>query len=117
MRIDAVLHIERYPTADAESIPDAHWIREAAARGDIILTRDGNIRRREAELAAIIDAEARCFVLETGNATPLDYLRALMIAWPRVQEILDTEAAPFMYGNSRKGVVRRRYPSAGSEPR
>ncbi len=113
--IDAVLHIDRYPTADAESIPDTRWIRDAAARGDVILTRDGNIRRREAELAAIIDAQARCFVLETGNATPLDYLRAVMIAWPRLQEIIATESPPFMFGISKKGMVRRRYPPGSGE--
>lgn len=110
--IPVVLHIDRYPTADAESVPDSVWIAEATAEGEVILTRDGRIRRMSAELAAVVTAKASCFVLETGNATPLDYLRAVMAAWPRTIEIVGTEAPPFMYGISRTGRVTRRYPAA-----
>ncbi len=110
VRIPVVLHIERYPAADAESVPDAVWIAEATAQREVILTRDGRIRRMSAELAAVVAAGAKCFVLETGNATPLDYLQALMAAWPRMLEIVDEETPPFMYGISRTGRVARRYP-------
>jgi len=108
--VDATIHIERYPAADAESVPDIRWIREATEAGEVLLTRDGAIRRRTAELQAVIDAQARCFVLETGNATPLDYLRAVMIAWPGILDRVANEPAPFMFGISRDGRLRRRYP-------
>ena len=108
--VDVVLHIDRYPNADAESIPDTLWIAQAAQRGDVILTRDGRIRRTSAELAAVISARAQCFVLETGNATPLDYLRAVMVAWPRIQQIVARVDPPFMYAIQRDGRVVRRYP-------
>ena len=110
--IPVILHIDRYPTADAESVPDSLWIAEATAQGEVILTRDGRIRRMSAELAAVVAAKASCFVLETGNATPLDYLRAIMAAWPRMVEIVDEEPPPFMYGVSRNGRLTRRYPVA-----
>lgn len=110
VRIPVVLHIERYPTADAESVPDSLWIAEATASGEVILTRDGRIRRMPAELAAVVTANASCFVLETGNAAPLDCLRAVMAAWPRMMEIVAREPPPFMYGISRTGRVTRRYP-------
>lgn len=110
--VNVVLLVERYPSADAESVPDETWIREAARRSEVIVTRDGRIRRQHVELRAIADAGARCFVLETGNATPFDYLRAAMIAWPRIQGIIETEEPPYMFGISRKGRVRRLYPAS-----
>lgn len=109
--VPVVLHIDRYPSADVESIPDDVWIAEATAHDEVILTRDGRIRRMSAELAAVVAAEARCFVLETGNATPIDYLRAVMAAWPRMNEIVASETPPFMYGISRSGRLIRRYPT------
>lgn len=108
--VPVVLHIDRYPNADAESVPDSVWIRAATEQGEVILTRDGRIRRMSAELAAVVAAKASCFVLETGNASPLDYLRAVMAAWPRMVEIVASETPPFMYGISRTGRVTRRYP-------
>lgn len=108
--VDATNHIYRYPKADAESISDRQWIREATAFGEIILTRDGSIRRREAELAVVIEVSARCFVLETGNASAFDNLRALMAAWPRLLSVLADEKPPYMFGIRADGKVLRRYP-------
>ena len=110
--IPVVLPIDRYPTAYAKSVPDSLWITDATAQGEVILTRDGRIRRMSAELAAVVAAKARCFVLEIGIATPLDYLRAIMAAWPRMLEIVDKELLPFMHGVSRNGRLTRRYPVA-----
>ncbi len=112
VKVPIQLHIERYPTADAESIPDRRWIKEATAEGYVLITRDGDIRRTQTELAAVIAANARMFVLETGNATPFDYLRATMLAWPKLLEIEAAEAPPFMFGIRRNGRVLRRYPPA-----
>lgn len=89
--VSVVLHIDRYPSADAESVPDSVWIAAATEQSEVILTHDGRIRRMSAELAAVVAAKASCFVLETGNASPLDYLRAVMAAWPHMQEIVATE--------------------------
>ena len=102
-------HIRRYPNADAESVPDRKWIPEAAANGEVIITRDGDIRRIDAELAAVVSARAQCFVLVTGNAAPFVYLRALMIAWPEMERLVKDEPAPFMYSINRDGRVRPKY--------
>lgn len=103
-------HIDRYPGADAESVPDRTWIVDAAVRGEVIVTRDGGIRRVAAELEAVVNAGARCFVLETGNASAFDYLRAIMIAWPAMKRAVEQQSAPFMYGINRNGRLRRRFP-------
>jgi hypothetical protein len=103
-------HIERYPTADEESISDAQWIQEASLRKEVIVTRDGGIRRESAELQAMIAAGARCFVLETGNAPAFVYLRALMVAWPQMERVTAEEPPPFMFAITRAGRVLRRFP-------
>lgn len=108
--VTVTLHIDRYPNADAETVPDREWIVEAARRGETLITRDGRIRRTSAELAAVVAAGARCFVLETGNATPFVYLRALMVAWPEMERLAREEPAPFMFGITRAGRLIRRYP-------
>lgn len=109
--IPAVSLNDRYPEADAEKVPDTRWIRDATKRGEVILTRDGDVhRRRSAELAAIVAAGGRAFVLETGNAKPVVYLRAFMIALPKIENIIANEDAPFVYGISRDGRLTRRYP-------
>ena len=107
-------HIDRYPRADAESIPDRIWIAEAAGLGEIIITRDGGIRRVAAELDAVVTAGGRCFVLETGNASAFDYLRAIMVAWPAMMRVVKEQPAPFMYGVNRNGRLRRRFPEPAS---
>jgi predicted nuclease of predicted toxin-antitoxin system len=111
--VDVTNHIKRYPNADAESVPDRQWIPEAAIHGEVILTRDGDIHRIEAELAAVVSAGARCFVLVTGNARPFDYLRAIMIAWPQMERLVSEEPAPFMYTINRSGRVSPKYRTGG----
>ncbi len=107
---DATAHIERYPRADAETVEDRAWIHEAATRDELILTRDGGVRRRDVEIAAIAAARARCIVLETGNATPFVYLRAVMIAWPKIERLVADQAPPWVYGLNRDGRLVCRYP-------
>jgi predicted nuclease of predicted toxin-antitoxin system len=103
------LHAERYPDADAE--PDRAWIKRAAADGEIILTRDGKIRRIDVELTAIVENGGRCITFETGNASPLDYLVALMSAWRRIEELNSAAPPPWVYGLRRDGRLIRRYPA------
>jgi hypothetical protein len=111
--VPTAIHDERYPQSPAETVPDTLWILEATKREEIILSRDGGLaRRRTVEIQAIVNAGGRCFVLETGNASAIDYLRAVMAAWPRIVDIVATESPPFVFGINRDGRVTRRYPPA-----
>lgn len=101
-------HVDRYPDADRE--PDRLWIQVASGKDEVILTRDGKIHRIDVELAAIVESGGRAFILETGNAKPLDYLRAVMAAWPRIIEIVAMEDGPWVYGINRSGRLTKRYP-------
>lgn len=114
VHVQVVCHRERYPNADAETVPDTQWIREAAELGEIILTRDGGIHRVPAEIEALATAGARGFVLETRNATPFVNLRALMLAWPAMEQRVADEPGAFLYGINREGRLMRRYPKTGA---
>ena len=108
--ISVVLHTERYAGVDEDKTSDRVWIKTAADNDEVILSRDGKIARIDAELAAIVDNGARCVILEVGNASPLDFLIALMGAWRKLLVIIATEPAPWVYGVNRAGRLRRIYP-------
>ena len=92
------LRVVRVPTVSHDSqyraqqiVPDETWIEEQAALGHVLVTRDKGIRHRDSEKAAIRSAEARLFVLTDKRANRLRMLRAIMIAWPKIQNIISME--------------------------
>lgn len=52
--------------------PDVEWIEEAAKRGWPVLMKDKRIRYRRAELDAVIEHGARCFVVTRGGLTSIE---------------------------------------------
>jgi PIN like domain len=92
---------------------DTAWIASVSREGLIILTRDRKIRSRPAERAVFEAAGARSFVVTTGASTPLDDLRALLAAWPRIQHRIQNQSGPFMYGISRDGRMTQFIPTEG----
>jgi hypothetical protein len=107
--VAVVLHDERFQPRT----PDHVWIRAVSADGLVILTRDRKIRKRVAERQAFEAAKARCFVIVTGASTPLDDLRALLIAWPKLTAMIDNFSAPFMFGVGREGQLTQYIPATG----
>jgi hypothetical protein len=59
----ATLRSER-GEAGAQAVGDTDWIRDAAAAGQIILTKDNSIRRNLLEKRAMRDNRPEAFVLE-----------------------------------------------------
>jgi PIN domain-containing protein len=47
----------------AQQLPDDAWLRDAGARGWVVLTKDDAIRRRPSERDALIEAGVRVFCL------------------------------------------------------
>ena len=111
VKVDVVLHGERFGPRES----DAVWIRAVSAEGLVIMTRDRHIRRRPAEREAFIEAGARCFVVTTGASTPLDDLRALLIAWPAILGHVAGTPAPFMFGVARDGRLTQYLPLGGPD--
>ena len=111
VKVDVVLHGERFRADES----DARWIHSVSTDGLVILTRDRHIRSRPAEREAFMDAGARCFIVTTGASTPLDDLRALLIAWPSILAYVAEMPAPFMFGIARDGRLTQYLPTFGPE--
>lgn len=56
-----------------ERVADVDWIEEAAAQGWPVLMKDKKIRHRRAEIAAVVEHKARCFVITRGDLTSVQY--------------------------------------------
>lgn len=89
VRVPAVCHDDQYRAQ--QIVPDETWIEEQAELGHVLVTRDKGIRHRDSEKAAIRSAKARLLVLTDKRATRLRMLRAIMIAWPKMMNIIGTE--------------------------
>ena len=56
-----------YGEAGAQKVADVKWIREAAAKGQLILTKDDGIRRNALEQRAMRRAKAKGCCLPSGH--------------------------------------------------
>jgi hypothetical protein len=66
---DLVTLAEHYDRPDDEQIADVQWIHDAATRGWPILMKDKRIRYRRAEIDAVVQHRAQCFVITRGDLT------------------------------------------------
>lgn len=105
---DVQLHSERYPGRG--DVPDEEWITDVTRDGYVIFTHDARIRSRPTERTAFEVAGARVFVFATKRPTPFVHLRALMIAWERVEDEVATTPPPFMFGIDADGVMNQYVP-------
>lgn len=105
------LEIELYRDRYASPmVPDERWIAEVTAEGLVIVTKDTHIRSRPGERAVFEAAGARAICLATRGATRLQNLRALLIAWPKIEREVADRSAPFMFGVDREGVMTQYVP-------
>jgi hypothetical protein len=106
--VDVELHIERYPGIG--DIPDEQWIEEVTKAGYLILSHDARIRRRPIERGAFERVGARAFVFATRRPTPFAHMKALMLAWDRIEGIVVAVPAPFMFGVAADGRLNQYLP-------
>ena len=64
---DLVTLAEHYGMPADEQVADTEWIEEAAKRGWPVLMKDERIRHRQAEITAVTEHKARCFVVTRGD--------------------------------------------------
>jgi hypothetical protein len=112
--VEIELYRDRYTSG---MVPDERWIAEVTSEGLVILTKDTHIRSRPAERTVFEAAGARAFVLATRGATRLENLRAVLIAWPRMEAEVATRHAPFMFGIDRAGNLTQYVPPLVRTPR
>jgi hypothetical protein len=65
--VELVTLAEHYGVPADEQVADVTWIAESARRGWIAFMKDFAIKRRPAEIQAILENGARCFCLPNAN--------------------------------------------------
>ncbi|GII64394.1 putative ribonuclease VapC45 [Sphaerisporangium krabiense] len=70
---------EHYGVPADEQVEDTRWIEDTAKLGWAVLMKDKRIRYRRAEIQAVIEHQARCFVITRGDLTSTDYAQRFVI--------------------------------------
>ena len=91
---DVVTLAEHYGMPQDEEVADTEWIADAASRGWSILMKDKRIRHRRAEIKAVANYQAKCFVITRGDLTSADMLRRFIT---NKKAIFRTTATPGPY--------------------
>jgi len=108
--VDVAFDAERYPQAPGVApTADDVWIEDASRRGEVIVYKDKRIRYRPEERAAFVRAGARMFLLG-GNLSRFEMLRLLLVAWPEMERLAETEAPPFIFRTGSRGELSRVFP-------
>jgi PIN like domain len=106
--------VERLRDHFPPGTPDRDWLTDVGKRGWVVLTKDKRIRRRPAEVAAIVGANVRAFVFTSGNTTGQAMAQAYVAALPAMQQYCRDFAPPFVATVSAAGRVKMFYrPSRG----
>ena len=81
---DLITLAEHYGMPADEQVADTEWIEEAAKRGWLILMKDKRIRHRQAEIAAVAEHKARCFVITRGDLPSADMVQRFITNKPAI---------------------------------
>ncbi|MFI6900717.1 hypothetical protein ACIBKY_05630 [Nonomuraea sp. NPDC050394] len=92
---DLITLAEHYGVPEDEGVADACWIEESARRGWAVLMKDKRIRYRQAEIDAVVEHQARCFVITRGDLTSAEYAERLIANQVAVFAASDTPG-PFI---------------------
>ncbi|WP_067825569.1 hypothetical protein [Actinomadura kijaniata] len=87
---------EHYGMPEDEDVLDVEWIEEAARQGWPVLMKDKKIRHRQAEIGAVVEHQARCFVITRAGLKADEYAQRFIA---NQQAILRAAAlpGPFIY--------------------
>jgi len=87
---------EHYGTPADEQIADVQWIHDAATHGWPILIKDKRIRYRRAEIDAVVQHEAQCFVITRGDLTSAEMADRFQVGKRAIYEAVDGPG-PYIY--------------------
>lgn len=87
---------------------DTEWLPEVARRGWVVITKDWGLSSNLLEQKAIAAANARVFVLASGNYTGAQMAAILVSALARLQKFVQGNQAPFIARIASNGQVRMR---------
>jgi predicted nuclease of predicted toxin-antitoxin system len=95
-------HIDHF----AIDAPDTEWLPEVSQRGWVVITKDWGLNSNLLELRAIAAANARVFILASGNFTGEEMAAILVEALDRLQRFVQGNQSPFISRISPSGQVR-----------
>lgn len=87
---------ERYPETE-QFVEDEDWIREVTADNFVILMKDDSIRRKPREQQAILESDARAFVVTNASLTG-EQLAALFVENRHRILQRSRHPGPYIYG-------------------
>ena len=99
--ISCEVHDDHLP----QDATDETWLRYIGKKGWIAIGRDKNIRYREPEKVALIQANACLIVIRAKNITALDIADRIKRHINRIYRIINKNNAPFIAGITRDGKV------------
>ncbi|HEV3024178.1 MAG TPA: hypothetical protein VGX76_16995 [Pirellulales bacterium] len=103
---DAGVEVELLTDHFNDDVSDDEWLAEVGSRNWVALTKDKRIRRRPAELAALMKGNTRTFLLTAGNIRGADMAQAIVSALPRMKQFVRDFPAPFVATIAKSGTVR-----------
>jgi hypothetical protein len=92
-----------------EQVADTEWIEEAAKRGWPILMKDKRIRHRQAEITAVTEHKARCFVITRGDLPSADMVQRFITNKAAIL-VAVAQPGPYIY-SVQTDRISRLYPS------
>jgi|GEM_PF-2114739 len=88
--------------------PDDVWIPIVSAESKVILTKDLAIQRTPIEVAALLNAGARCFMFPTKKQNGATLLTLVADSWTRMEAICAVTDPPFLYRVNADGSFTRK---------
>jgi uncharacterized protein with PIN domain len=76
---DLITLAEHYGMPADENVRDVEWIEEAARQGWPVLMKDKKIRHRQAEIGAVVEHRARCFVITRAGLKAAEYAHRFIV--------------------------------------
>ena len=101
----AGLDVRLHDAVYAQDTPDEDWLRDVGARGWIVLTKDGRIRRNQAQITALMHARVAAFVLTSAGLSGAEQATAFVKAAKRMHGLLQAHQVPFIATVTRDGGV------------
>ena len=94
--VELVTLAEHYGVPADEQVADVTWIAESAQRGWIAFMKDFAIKRRPAEIRAILENGARCFCLPNANLRAAEVAQRYIDNLERIGRAC-ARPGPFLY--------------------
>ncbi|MEB3338052.1 MAG: DUF5615 family PIN-like protein [Leptolyngbyaceae bacterium] len=85
---------------------DTEWLPEVSQRGWVVITKDFGLNSNFLELRAIAAANAKVFILTSGNFTGEEMAAILVEGISRLEKFVQGNQAPFIARIDLKGKVK-----------